>query len=123
MSWIIHWTWSQMQIRIQCTYQVLCTIWFNRDCVESVHIPSCSGPHFHAFGMNTDQKNCKYGHFLRSARIRIPRYFTEAYYDPLKHLRCKFLWKIVEFLSAFQVALISTFCWTAIEQYQSNNVP
>ena len=35
-------------------------------CVNSVHIRSYSGPHFLAFGLNTDQNNFEYGHFLRS---------------------------------------------------------
>ena len=53
-----------------------------RHCVKSVCIRSFSGPYFPAFGLNTeryeylfvfspngentDQKNSKYGHFLRS---------------------------------------------------------
>ena len=32
-------------------------------CVKNVHILSCSGPHFPAFGLNSSE----YGHFLRSA--------------------------------------------------------
>ena len=35
-------------------------------CVKSVHIRSYSGPHFLAFGLNTDHNNSIYGHFLRS---------------------------------------------------------
>ena len=35
-------------------------------CVKSVRIPNCSGPHFATFGLNTDQNNSEYGHFLRS---------------------------------------------------------
>ena len=37
-----------------------------KHCVKSVRIRSYSGPHFPAFGMNTDQNNSKYEHFLRS---------------------------------------------------------
>ena len=46
----------------------------------SVRIRSFSGPYFPAFGMNTDairiwenadQKNSKYGHFLRSDRYEV----------------------------------------------------
>ena len=33
--------------------------------VESVRISSYSGPYFLAFGLNTDQHNYEYGHFLR----------------------------------------------------------
>ena len=36
-------------------------------CVKSIRIWSYSGPHFRTFGLNTDQNNSKYGHFLRSA--------------------------------------------------------
>ena len=39
---------------------------------KSVHIRSFSGPYFRAFGLNTentDRKNSKYGHFLRSALL------------------------------------------------------
>ena len=42
-------------------------------CVKNVRIRSYSGPHFSAFGLNTerygvdaDQNNSEYGHFLRS---------------------------------------------------------
>ena len=35
-------------------------------CVKSFHIRSYSGSHFLAFGLNTDQNNSIYGHFLRS---------------------------------------------------------
>ena len=31
---------------------------------ESVRIRSYSGPYFPAFGLNTDQNNSEYGHFL-----------------------------------------------------------
>ena len=34
--------------------------------MKSVRIWSYSGPHFPAFGLNTDQNNYEYGHFLRS---------------------------------------------------------
>ena len=37
-------------------------------CVKSVGIWSFSGPHFPALGLNTDQKNFKYGYFSRSFR-------------------------------------------------------
>ena len=33
--------------------------------VESLRISSYSGPYFLAFGLNTDQHNYEYGHFLR----------------------------------------------------------
>ena len=33
-------------------------------CVKSVRIRSYSGPHFPAFGLNMDQNNSEYGHFL-----------------------------------------------------------
>ena len=35
-------------------------------CVKSIRIRSYSGPHFPTFGLNTDQNNYEYGHFLRS---------------------------------------------------------
>ena len=35
-------------------------------CMKSVCIRSYSGPYFPAFGLNTDQNNSEYGHFLRS---------------------------------------------------------
>ena len=35
-------------------------------CVKSVRIRSFYGPYFPTFGLNTDQKNSKYGHFSRS---------------------------------------------------------
>ena len=40
-------------------------------CVKSVRIRSYSGPYFPAFGLNTDQYNSEYGHFLRSSCYRI----------------------------------------------------
>ena len=36
--------------------------------VKSVRIWSYSGPYIPAFGLNTDQNNSEYGHFLRSGR-------------------------------------------------------
>ena len=42
-------------------------------CVKSVRIRSCSGPHFSAFELNTDQINSEYGHVLRNATV-----FTSA---------------------------------------------
>ena len=38
----------------------------NRHCVKSVRIRSYSGPYFPAFGINTDQNNFEYEHFLHS---------------------------------------------------------
>ena len=35
-------------------------------CVKSVRIWSFSSPYFPAFGLNTDQENSEYGHFLSS---------------------------------------------------------
>ena len=37
-----------------------------KHCVKSVRFRSYSGPYFSAFGLNTDQNNSEYGHFLRS---------------------------------------------------------
>ena len=37
-------------------------------CVKSVRIRSYSGPYFSVFGLNTDQYNSEYEHFLRSGR-------------------------------------------------------
>ena len=44
-------------------------------CVKSVRIRSFSGLHFPAFGLSTDQKKSKYGHFSRSDKIIICIYF------------------------------------------------
>ena len=35
-------------------------------CLKSVRIRCYSGPYFPVFGLNTDQNNSKYGHFLRN---------------------------------------------------------
>ena len=37
--------------------------------MKSVHIQTYSGPHFSTFGLNTDQNNSEYGHFLRSVLV------------------------------------------------------
>ena len=37
-----------------------------KHCVKSARFRSYSGPYFSAFGLNTDQNNSEYGHFLRS---------------------------------------------------------
>ena len=37
-----------------------------KHCVKGVRIRSFCSPYFPAFGLNTDQKNSKYGHFSRS---------------------------------------------------------
>ena len=42
-----------------------CIFWL-KHCVKSDRIRDYCGPHFHAFGLNTDQNKCEYGHFLRS---------------------------------------------------------
>ena len=39
---------------------------FKVHCMKSVRIRSYSGPYFPAFGLNADQNNSEYGHFLRS---------------------------------------------------------
>ena len=54
-------------------------IWFemnevlNLRCVKNVRIRSYSGPHFPAFGLNTeqntDQNNSEYGHVLHSLNV------------------------------------------------------
>ena len=38
--------------------------------MKDVRIWNFSGPYFPAFGLNTDQKNSKYGDFLRSVRLK-----------------------------------------------------
>ena len=40
---------------------------FDCHCGESIRIRSYFGQYFPAFGLNTDQNNSEYGHFLRSA--------------------------------------------------------
>ena len=40
-------------------------------CVKSVRIQSFSGPYFPAFGLNTNQENCKSGHFSRIGTLQI----------------------------------------------------
>ena len=40
-------------------------------CVKSVRIRSYSGPHFPAFGLNTDQNNSEYGHFFTQWNVMI----------------------------------------------------
>ena len=42
------------------------TIFSNTYCVKSVHNRSYFGPHFPVYGLNMDQNNCEYEHFLRS---------------------------------------------------------
>ena len=37
--------------------------------VKSVRVRSYSGPYFPAIGLNTDQNNTEYGHFLRSVGL------------------------------------------------------
>ena len=37
-----------------------------KHCLKSVRIWSYSDPYFPAFGLNTDQNNFEYGHFLRT---------------------------------------------------------
>ena len=51
-------------------YDIMESRIFNFDmtthCIKGVRIRSYSGPHFSAFGLNTDQNNSKYGFFARS---------------------------------------------------------
>ena len=49
MIWIL-----QCLVFCECDYH----------CVKSARIRSYSGLHFHAFGLNADQNNSEYGHFL-----------------------------------------------------------
>ena len=53
--------------------EFLFSVYYNHDiqCVKSVHIPSCSGSYFPASGLNTDQNNSEYGHFLHSAMCNL----------------------------------------------------
>ena len=55
-------------------------------CAKSVCIRIHSGPHFPAFGLNTDQNNSKYRHFLRSEQYTGSNYFLIALLQILIHL-------------------------------------
>ena len=60
---------------------------FNIDhCVKSVRIGSFPGPYFPPFGLNTGQKNFKYGHFSHSGRSWKRRTF---YQDSAKYFLTK----------------------------------
>ena len=48
--------------------------------MKSVHIRSYSGLYFPAFGLNSDQNNSEYGHFLRSV------YHNKQTLQPLKEV-------------------------------------
>ena len=72
-------------------------------CVKSVHIRSYSGPPFPAFGLNTDQNNSEYGHFLRSVCWSSNQKYTECW------LRASFLKKVLKrefFGKVFQKPLL-----------------
>ena len=43
-------------------------------CVKSVRIRIFSSPYCPAFGLNTDQKKSRYGHFSRNAPVRLQIY-------------------------------------------------
>ena len=47
-------------------FQVIPKLRIPIHCGKSVRIRSYSGPYFPAFGLNMDQNNSEYGHFLRS---------------------------------------------------------
>ena len=38
-------------------------------CMKSLRVLSFSGPYFHEFGLNADQKNSQYGHFSRNEYV------------------------------------------------------
>ena len=82
-----------------------CLITALNHCVESVRIRSYSGPHFPAFGLilrispysvqmweNTDQNNCKYGHFLRSEYILL-KLQKSGLLSTLAVMKMTLLWK------------------------------
>ena len=48
-------------------------------CVKSVRVRSYSGLYFLAFGLNTDQNNSEYGHFLRNVRESCFQVIIEYY--------------------------------------------
>ena len=54
-------------------------------CVKSVRIPSYSGPHFPSFGLNTNQNNFEYGHFLRSQNENLSIFSLRIYLKSTKH--------------------------------------
>ena len=63
---------------------------------ESARIRGFSGPHFFAFGLNTDPKNSEYGHFSRSGchcspeiMLMNPFDTTDLFLYPLKQLENK----------------------------------
>ena len=59
--------------------------------MKSVGIRSYSGPYFPAFGLNADQNNSKYGHFLRSDCLNngkeeenLKKHSEDSYYQYVK---------------------------------------
>ena len=58
---------KQTNFSLKIIFCIISNLDLEQHCVKSVHIRSCSGPYFPAFGLKTDQNNSEYGHFLRSA--------------------------------------------------------
>ena len=54
----------------------------NEHCVKSVRIRSYSGPCFPAFGLNTDQNNSEFGHFLRRGNNQYKLQHTSQFSVP-----------------------------------------
>ena len=59
-------TWKKLMVKSEyfLSEAIFCN-YYNHS-VKSVRIGSFSVPYFAAFGLNTDQTNSEYGHFLRS---------------------------------------------------------
>ena len=56
-------------------------------CTKSVFIRIHSGPHFPAFGLNTDQNNSKNRHFLRSEQYTGKKFFFDSFASKFNTLK------------------------------------
>ena len=56
-------------------------------CTKSVFIRIHSGPHFPAFGLNTDQNNSKYRHFFRSEQYTGKQLFFDGFASKFNTLK------------------------------------
>ena len=56
-------------------------------CAKSICIRIHSGPHFPAFGLNTNQNNYKYRHFLRSEQYTGKQLFFDSFASKFNALK------------------------------------
>ena len=76
-------------------------------CLKSVRIQSYSGPHFPAFGLNTNQNNSEHGHFSRSGAHDID---CDAFRNFIKSITHRYFSRFLNFTNSTKSRKASQLC-------------